>query len=255
MGVYGMSAKSALLSAVALRTPRALYFSSVVHRAPALALRLTALRRGCHSQYVRDNQHPDHGMGHACVIHVFHASRDPTADGSATSAQELFGLTKPIFLAGMNVAAGPELAAAVSNEGGLGVIGGVGATVEYLRDQCKKIKAGLRDKSAPWGIDLLLPQVGGSARKTNKDYTNGELPELIDVIIEEGAALFVSAVGVPPKFAVDKLHAVRSRILARPNAQCTFANRLIARVCTGGHPRDEYDRRPKTRQKGHRRWG
>ena len=42
--------------------------------------------------------------------------------------QELFGLTKPIMLAGMNVAAGPELAAAVSNEGGLGVIGGVGVS-------------------------------------------------------------------------------------------------------------------------------
>lgn len=140
-----------------------------------------------------------------------------------TRAQELFGLTKPIFLAGMNVAAGPELAAAVSNEGGLGVIGGVGATVDYLRDQCKKIKEGLVDKSAPWGIDLLLPQVGGSARKTNKDYTNGELPELIDVIIEEGASLFVSAVGVPPKFAVDKLHAVRSMAAASPAPPHTCA--------------------------------
>jgi len=30
---------------------------------------------------------------------------------------------------------------------------------------------------------LLLPQVGGSARKTNTDYTNGQLPELIDIII------------------------------------------------------------------------
>ena len=121
--------------------------------------------------------------------------------------QELFGLTKPIFLAGMNVAAGPELAAAVSNNGGLGVIGGVGATPEYLREQCQKIKEGLVNKAAPWGVDLLLPQVGGSARKTNKDYTKGELPELIDIIIEEGASLFVSAVGVPPLFAVEKLHA------------------------------------------------
>jgi len=33
------------------------------------------------------------------------------------------------------------------------------------------------------------------------------LPELIDIIIESGAKLFVSAVGVPPKYAVDKLHA------------------------------------------------
>ena len=40
-----------------------------------------------------------------------------------------------------------------------------------------------------------------------KDYTGGQLPELIDVIIRNGAALFVCAVGVPPKWAVDKLHA------------------------------------------------
>ncbi len=42
--------------------------------------------------------------------------------------------------------------------------------------------------------------------QTNKDYTEGKLPELIDIIIESGAALFVSAVGVPPRWAVDKLH-------------------------------------------------
>ena len=36
---------------------------------------------------------------------------------------------------GMNVAAGPELAAAVTNAGGLGVIGGVGYTPKVLRSQ------------------------------------------------------------------------------------------------------------------------
>merc|ERR1719210_998444 len=68
------------------------------------------------------------------------------------------------------------------------------------------LKDDLEDKNAPFGVDLLLPQVGGGARKTNKDYTGGTLPELIDIIIEEKAALFVAAVGVPPKWAVDKLH-------------------------------------------------
>ena len=37
----------------------------------------------------------------------------------------------------MNVAAGPELAAAVTNAGGLGVIGGVGYTPKILRDQVR----------------------------------------------------------------------------------------------------------------------
>jgi NAD(P)H-dependent flavin oxidoreductase YrpB (nitropropane dioxygenase family) len=55
-------------------------------------------------------------------------------------------------------------------------------------------------------VDLLLPQVGGSARKTNYDYTKGKLNELIDIIIESGAKLFVSAVGVPPKAVVERLH-------------------------------------------------
>lgn len=66
----------------------------------------------------------------------------------------------------MNVAAGPKLAAAVSNAGGLGVIGGVGYTPDMLREQIAELKSFLNDKNAPFGVDLLLPQVGGSARKT-----------------------------------------------------------------------------------------
>jgi len=66
----------------------------------------------------------------------------------------------------MNVAAGPKLAAAVTNAGGLGVIGGVGYTPDMLREQIAELKSFLVDKNAPFGVDLLLPQVGGSARKT-----------------------------------------------------------------------------------------
>lgn len=89
----------------------------------------------------------------------------------------------------MNVAAGPELAAAVTNAGGLGVIGGVGYTPKVLRQQVgrsitffcchsrlmnglktrqiKALKKDLKDPNAPFGVDLLLPQIGGNARKTN----------------------------------------------------------------------------------------
>jgi NAD(P)H-dependent flavin oxidoreductase YrpB (nitropropane dioxygenase family) len=123
-----------------------------------------------------------------------------------TPLTKAFGIKHPILLAGMNVAAGPELAAAVTNAGGMGVIGGVFYTPEFLRKQVANLKSFLVDKNAPFGIDLLLPQVGGNARKTNKDYTEGQLPDLIDVIIESGAKLFVCAVGVPPQWAVEKLH-------------------------------------------------
>ena len=137
------------------------------------------------------------------------------------------------MLAGMNVAAGPKLAAAVTNAGGLGVIGGVGYTPDMLREQIAELKSFLNDKNAPFGVDLLIPQVGGSARKTkyifllsysspfglspihqakltslplSYDYTKGKLDDLITIIIDSGAKLFVSAVGVPPVHVVQRLH-------------------------------------------------
>lgn len=102
----------------------------------------------------------------------------------------------------------PRLAAAVTNAGGLGVIGGVGYSPKQLREQIQEIKAGITDPKLKnkFGVDLLLPQVGGSARKTNYDYTHGQLDDLVDIIIDEGAALFVCAVGVPPTKLVEKLH-------------------------------------------------
>ena len=57
-----------------------------------------------------------------------------------------------------------------------------------------------------FGVDLLIPSLSPTARKTNYDYTKGNLDELINVIIEEKAKLFVCAVGVPPKEVVEKLH-------------------------------------------------
>eukprot|EP01084_Bolivina_argentea_P085117 153848_1 len=123
-----------------------------------------------------------------------------------TQLTKLLGIKYPIILAGMNKAAGPELAAAVTNAGGLGVIGGVGFTPRILKITIKHLKKNLNDPNAPFGVDLLLPKVGGGARKTNYDYTKGKLDKLVDVIIDSGARLFVSAVGVPPKHVVQRLH-------------------------------------------------
>ena len=53
-----------------------------------------------------------------------------------------------------------------------------------MERQLKALKAELTHPDLPFGVDLALPQVGGSARKTNYDYTHGQLPELIDVIIK-----------------------------------------------------------------------
>lgn len=93
-------------------------------------------------------------------------SNNTSTEQIKTVTTELLKIKHPVLLAGMNVAAGPKLAAAVTNAGGLGVIGGVGYTPDMLREQIAELKSFLNDKNAPFGVDLLLPQVGGSARKT-----------------------------------------------------------------------------------------
>lgn len=126
----------------------------------------------------------------------------------ASPVADLLKIRHPVLLAGMAVVANSRLAAAVSNAGGLGVIGAgfPNPSPEALRKMINELKDLLHDKTA-FGVDLLVPQVGGSARKTNYDYTKGKLNEMIDIVCESGARLFVCAVGVPPRWMVDKLHA------------------------------------------------
>ncbi|EGX48642.1 hypothetical protein TWF173_002535 [Orbilia oligospora] len=146
-----------------------------------------------------------------------------------TPFTEMFNIKHPVSLAGMNIAAGPRLGAAVIEAGGFACLGGNGyaksqeydtlsydefynefmahQTPEKVRTQIRELKAFLENPiDAPFGVDILLPQIGGGARKTNYDYTSGRSEEIIDVVIEEGAKLFVSALGAPPAHIVDKLH-------------------------------------------------
>ena len=60
----------------------------------------------------------------------------------------------PIVLAGMGGASTPELAAAVSNAGGLGILGAAACTPDALRDWIKRTRD-LTDR--PFGVDTLLP--------------------------------------------------------------------------------------------------
>lgn len=71
------------------------------------------------------------------------------------------------------------------------------------------------------------------------DYTNGQLGELVDIIIASKAKLFVSAIGVPPKEVIDKLHEagiiVMKYIFKLPvppqNTLLTFSDSMV------GHPK------------------
>jgi NAD(P)H-dependent flavin oxidoreductase YrpB (nitropropane dioxygenase family) len=123
-----------------------------------------------------------------------------------TPLTTLLNIQHPILLAGMARTSGGPLAAAVSNAGGLGCIGGLGYTPTQLREIIHELKANLASPSLSFGVDLALPKVGEGARKTNHDYTHGQLDDLITVTIEEGAKLFISAVGIPPPHVVKRLH-------------------------------------------------
>ena len=100
----------------------------------------------------------------------------------------------------------PTLCLTVSNAGGLGCIGGLGYTPTQLREIIHELKSHLKDPSLSFGVDLALPKIGDGARKTNHDYTHGQLDDLITVTIEEGAKLFISAVGIPPPHVIKRLH-------------------------------------------------
>lgn len=94
---------------------------------------------------------------------------------------DLFGIDVPIFLAGMGQVAYAEVCAAVSEAGGFGTLGMVGASPDAIREEMRRVKA-LTKK--PFGVDLLqaLPD---------------QVEAAIDVIIEEGAAAFIAGLGIP----------------------------------------------------------
>ena len=94
---------------------------------------------------------------------------------------DLLGIEHPILLAGMGGVSYAELAAAVSNAGGYGVLGMAGTSTRFIEEQMKKVRE-LTDK--PFGVDLLAA-------------TPDALTKAVDVIIGEGASSFVAGLGVP----------------------------------------------------------
>ncbi|MHB8667324.1 MAG: NAD(P)H-dependent flavin oxidoreductase [Burkholderiales bacterium] len=69
-----------------------------------------------------------------------------------TALTELFGLQHPIILGPMAGVAGGELAAAVSNAGGLGLVGGGYGDPAWLRTELSRVKAATQ---RPWGVGLI----------------------------------------------------------------------------------------------------
>ena len=83
---------------------------------------------------------------------------------------EMLGIEHPILLAGMGRASTPELAAAVSNAGGMGVLGAASCGPNQLRAWIRRTRE-LTDR--PFGVDTLLP---ASVRRGPKGGNTGVSP-------------------------------------------------------------------------------
>jgi len=105
---------------------------------------------------------------------------------------KLLGIRYPICQAGMyQVAYGP-LAAAVSNAGGLGVIGSAYMEPSQLREQIKIVKD---QTDKPYGVDILFAKVQGGG-STIEAYER-EVRAHIDITFEEDVPIIVSGLGDP----------------------------------------------------------
>lgn len=91
-----------------------------------------------------------------------------------TEITELLGIRYPIIQGGMAWVADYHLAAAVSNAGGLGLIGSGGAPAEWVREQVREAKK-LTDQ--PFGVNLML--------------MNPEADQIAKVLVEEGVAVVI----------------------------------------------------------------
>ena len=121
-----------------------------------------------------------------------------------TALCDFLGIEYPICLAGMGGKwTPPELVAAVSEAGGLGVMGGTGTPVEDLRKRIRRVRD-LTDK--PFGVDLLLPVVtgkvetqGGSGRQESEyEAVRRQYPRHAEFVDTLAAEFGLEKVEPPP---------------------------------------------------------
>ncbi|MGH7932915.1 MAG: NAD(P)H-dependent flavin oxidoreductase [Candidatus Binataceae bacterium] len=162
-----------------------------------------------------------------------------------TKLCELLDIEYPILLAGMGGASTPELAAAVSNAGGLGILGAAACGPDELHEWIRRTR---KLTAKPFGIDTLLPSTVPSAGSAHK--FKAELPQShidfakafkqrehlaeydpvkvrgrgmafsrdffakqIEVILEEKVPVYVAGLG-DPGFMVKEAHARGMKVMA-----------------------------------------
>ncbi len=142
-----------------------------------------------------------------------------------TEITQILGIQYPIIQGGMAWVADYHLAAAVSNAGGLGLIGSGGAPAAWVREQVREAKK-LTDQ--PFGVNLML--------------MNPEADQIAQVLVEEGVKVVTTGAGSPEKYmdmwkkaGMKVIPVVASVALARRMERCG-ADVLVAEGTeAGGH--------------------
>ena len=96
---------------------------------------------------------------------------------------KLLGIKYPVFQGGMAQIARHELASAVSNAGGLGIIASGGMSIEQIREEIVNCK---KHTDKPFAVNLMLMM--------------HNIDEIIDVVIEEGVGIVTTGAGTPRKY-------------------------------------------------------
>lgn len=138
---------------------------------------------------------------------------------------QLFGIETPIIQGGMVWCSGWRLASAVSNAGGLGLLGAGSMHPETLIEHIRKMNQAT-DK--PWGINipLMYPEIG----------------RLMDIIVDEGVKVVFTSAGSPKKYTqmlhdagVKVAHVVSSSKFARKCEEAGVDAVVAEGFEAGGH--------------------
>ena len=142
-----------------------------------------------------------------------------------TKVTTLLGIQYPIMQGGMAWVADYHLALAVSEAGGLGIIGAGGASASWVREQVQLLK---KKTKKPFGVNLML--------------LNPEADEIAKVIVEEQVPVVTTGAGTPEKYMsmwkeadVKVIPVVASVAFAR-RMERSGADAVVAEGCeAGGH--------------------
>ena len=138
---------------------------------------------------------------------------------------QLFGIETPIIQGGMVWCSGWRLASAVSNAGGLGLLGAGSMHPETLIEHIRKMNQAT-DK--PWGINipLMYPEIG----------------RLMDIIVDEGVKVVFTSAGSPKKYTqmlhdagIKVAHVVSSSKFARKCEEAGVDAVVAEGFEAGGH--------------------